>query len=109
MEEKDKNAFSVRLQAQGADVEKSFVLQNSYPITSEQIIRGLENLKSLLTKNELKLRNQAIDNASRWILRISEQGRGVPQGTKKSFWNKGISPHQARIDIEILRGYNLCQ
>lgn len=109
MKEREENVFSVRIQAQGSGVEKSVVLHQSYPITSEQIIMGLENLKSLLTANELKLRNQAIDNARKWVLRISEQSRGVPQGTGKSFWNKGTAPSKARIDIEILRGHNLYQ
>ncbi|GLY29100.1 RHS repeat-associated core domain-containing protein [Kineosporia sp. NBRC 101731] len=93
--------FAVRVQAQGGGLEKSVVLSKTTPVTVEEALEAMKNLKGQLSKKELKERAEFFARAEKWI-------RNAPKGGGVSPMGKTFNLHTPiRVDIEILRGLNL--
>lgn len=94
----------MRVQAQGGGLEASHVVVYNNPIPAAYVLGALELLQGQLTKKELKARADAFAQAEAWVLIVAAAG-GVPAGTRKTFRNRGVKGSDARVDIEVLRGY----
>lgn len=99
------NQFVVRVQVQGKKMKQELHLpiQKKEPVTDKEAKSALGSLKSQLSKSDKKLLGNAFTKAEKWIDSVAESGGIGPLGSK-SFTEKGVSPNDARVDIEVLRG-----
>lgn len=93
--------YTVRLQAQGAGLERSVVISSPTPITVAQGIDGLARLRGQLSPKQIAEREIPFQRAERFI-RSGPAGGGImPPGNSFSLPRSDI-----RVDVEILRGLN---
>ena len=90
-----------RIQAQGAGLQLSVSWASHIPPSVTDGLVMLGELASMLSARQLAARNQAIANASTFIIRCGRAAGCSPQS--RSFRNKGAL-RGARIDIEIISG-----
>jgi hypothetical protein len=91
-----------RLQVQGPDLrqEISFPWARNTPMTKAEALAALESLRGQLTRRELQAREQAFEQARRFI----EQYLGTtPPMVSRSFNNR-TGPSAVRVDVEIHQG-----
>ncbi|MEM0993669.1 MAG: hypothetical protein AAGI49_11595 [Bacteroidota bacterium] len=100
MGSKKKKSHRVRIQAQGGkeQIEKSVSLNKDEPITKEEGLSLLEELKGMLSKNEKEQREKQLEAAKRFI----ENAEGVDAPLKIPFRNRKTK--DTRIDIEVNAG-----
>ena len=102
---RERETFSVRVQAQGGGLEKSVPVEDQpTPVTAGQALTALDQLEGQLSKSELKVRNQALEKARNFVRSAASAGGVSAPGKSFSFTNKGVRGRDARIDIEIVRG-----
>jgi len=87
-----------RFQAQGGGTEKSVSWSQDDPLTKEDGLKLLEELKEQMTKKELKLREKQFEDARRFV----ENAQGVDAPRNKTFRN--LKTKDVRVDIEINGG-----
>ncbi|HEV2992584.1 MAG TPA: hypothetical protein VG759_29400 [Candidatus Angelobacter sp.] len=93
--------YAVRLQAQGAGVERSVPLAGPAPITVAEGLAGLAALKAQLTGRQLEERADCFRRAERFIRNAAAGGGVGPPGQSFALPGSAI-----RVDVEILRGIN---
>jgi len=99
----DKGRFRVRIQAQGEKLDVSVKnVDQSRPVTESEGIDMTEKLEASLSKKDSKIRQEAFENAKRFIKNAAAGGGVAP--TKQSFPVKGTK-HE-RVDVEVLEGIN---
>ncbi len=95
----DEKKHRGRIQAQGGKTEKSVKWAQDEPLTKDDGLNLLAELKKLLTDKELREREEQFTEAERYIQNV--QG-GADAIKKKSFHNR--KTQNIRVDIEILGG-----
>ncbi len=95
------DAYTVRLQAQGDDLEASVTIGGSSPITMRDGHLGLSQLQLDIGSRAAGLRGPGFVAASQFISACAAAG-GCPQMNSKSFYGY----KNTRIDINIIRGHN---
>lgn len=90
-----------RLQAQGAKLEESVSWNQDTPLTKDQAKEMMQELKDKLSKQDLKLREDAFKKADKFIDSACNSG-GVDAPVSKTFMVKNTK-HE-RVDIEVIAG-----
>jgi len=90
-----------RIQAQGGGLEASESWAQDEPLTKEDGLSLLHELKAKLPQKEADKRTNAFKRAERFIEEAGTAG-GVQSPLKKPFVEKGTN--DIRIDIEVLAG-----
>ena len=89
-----------RIQAQGENLEASEAWSQNEPLTKDEGLKKLDNLKNKITKKEAKIRQKAFKKASRFIENGPQQV--VDRIISKTFMVSNTE-HE-RVDIEIQKG-----
>ncbi|MFH2204873.1 MAG: hypothetical protein ABIJ96_17305 [Elusimicrobiota bacterium] len=99
---------TVVFQAQGDDMPdggKSTKADLPGPLCLEAGEQRLMDLQLLLTARELRERDQAIVQAATWMRSAAAAGGLRGRQPNKPFYNPNPTPRNARIDIEVFRGW----
>lgn len=88
-----------RIQAQGDDLEESVNWAQDEPLTKQQGLELLSELKNKLSEKEFKKRAAQFEEAERYI---QQAEGGMDAVKKKTFRNRKTK--DVRVDIEILAG-----
>jgi len=89
-----------RIQVQGDKIEESESWAKNEPLSKEEGVMMLENLKNKIPKNEAKIREEAFIKASKFIKNGPYQV--VTKPITKSY--KVPDTEHERVDIEIQKG-----
>lgn len=93
------------IQVQGTDMAP--MLSHSWarngPISASDGVAELDRLQGRCTPTQLRIRKQAFPKARRFIAHLA--GKGLPGPTTYKFHDRGVSPKQARIDIDLKKGW----
>ncbi|MBV4539430.1 RHS repeat-associated core domain-containing protein, partial [Pseudomonas urmiensis] len=90
-----------RIQAQGRKLEESVSWNQETPLSAADAKSKINELKRKLSKQELSQREEAFNQAERWIDNICKCG-GLDADKRKTFMVSGT--RQERVDIEIRAG-----
>jgi hypothetical protein len=106
---KEGGDYQVRVQIQGKAMRVgeggiSVILKYSAPIKGDDVKKAVSGLYSQLSKTDSKLVNVAQSKAGKWVDKVVAGGIGVGPIGNKPFNNPDVSPNDARVDIEVLRG-----
>lgn len=101
----DNQGYFVRVQAQGKELSKEIhiPIPSDKPVTAKQAIAALSLAEAQLTNRDRKQLGDAFKKAEAWINRVSEAG-GVPPIGNVPFTKRGVSPNDARVDVDVMRG-----
>jgi len=90
-----------RIQAQGDNLEESEAWSQEEPLTKDEGLEKLENLKNKIPKQEAQIREKAFEKAKKFIERASETN-GVDAPSNVTFRAEGYT--KERVDIEVKKG-----
>ncbi len=89
-----------RFQAQGENLEASEAWSQDEPLTKDEGLEMLDNLKNKIPKKEAQIREQAFEKASEFINQGPHEVVDAP--ITRSYKVKGTK--KERVDIEIQKG-----
>jgi hypothetical protein len=101
----EKGEHRGRIQVQGGGLEISWPWSDTTPPTAQAAIAGLHGLRDQLNETQLAARDQAFEQAERFITNAELNG-GVVAPVSASFQNREIRQEDGdeRVDIEVRKG-----
>ena len=112
-QEEQSGEYAVRVQVQGrklsvGEAGASEVLSSDRPITAAEVQESLGSLSEQLTPRDRRLLGDSFERADRFVSSAANSNPpGAPPGVSRSYSRRDVPGKDARVDIEIQRGWNL--